>query len=227
MTLPGAHQQGLALRSFPKILCQKSVPSANEPGDMPSDHARREIFLDHLSGCESTLRAFIAGALAAAHERADFFQEVVLILWRRFDDYDAARPFLPWAMGVAVRRMKEEYRRVQRRPGLLPAEQLERLANALTAAEERHSSAEEETALAACLAALPESSARLVQRRYYERAGIETLSAETGQSTAAIYQTLSRLRRALADCIRRRLRSEDGIQLRAGSPSHLPAAHER
>ena len=193
---------------------------------MPSEHARRESFLTHLSGCESTLRAFIAGALAAAQERADFFQEVVLILWRRYDDFDAARPFLPWVMGVAVRRMKEEYRRVQRRPGLLPAEHLERLANELAAAEARHSSAEEEAALAACLAALPESSARLVQRRYYERAGIATLSAETGQSAAALYQNLSRLRRALADCIRARLRAGDEPQLRAGSPSHLPAAHE-
>jgi len=94
---------------------------------MPPDHTRRENFLTHLSGCESTLRAFIAGALAAAHERADFFQEVVLILWRRYDDYDAARPFLPWAMGVAARRMKEEYRRVARRPGLLPPDELDRL----------------------------------------------------------------------------------------------------
>jgi RNA polymerase sigma-70 factor (ECF subfamily) len=176
---------------------------------MPSDHIRRENFLHHLSGCESTLRAFIAGALAATHERADFFQEVVIILWRRHDDFDASRPFLPWAMGVAARRLKEEYRRVARRPGLLSAEQLDRLAGDLVASEERHSSGEEESALAECLAALPEASARLVQRRYYERAGIETLGAETGQSAAAIYQTLSRLRRGLADCIRRRLRRKE------------------
>lgn len=185
---------------------------------MSTDHTRRENFLHHLSGCESTLRAFIAGALAAAHERADFFQEVVLILWRRYDDYDAARPFLPWAMGVAARRMKEEYRRVARRPGLLPAEQLDRLAGALTAAEERYSSADEEAALTECIATLPEASARLVQRRYYEGTNIEALGAETGQSAAAIYQTLSRLRRALADCIRRRLRRAEPEPATASRP---------
>lgn len=190
------------------------------------DDALRKSFLDHLSGCESTLRAFTAGALTAAHERADFFQEVVLILWRRFDDYDASRPFLPWAMGVAVRRMKEEYRRVQRRPGLLPAEHLERLANELTAAESSDATAAEEAALAACLAALPESSSRLIHRRYSERAAIETLCAETHQSPAALYQTLSRLRRALADCIRRRLRLANEDEFRAGSPSHTSATHE-
>lgn len=190
------------------------------------DHARRESFLQHLSGCESTLRAFIAGALAAAHERADFFQEVVLILWRRFDDYDATRPFQPWAMGVAVRRMKEEYRRVQRRPGLLPPEHVERLADELTAAEGSHTTAAEESALAACLAALPESSARLMQRRYSERAGIETLSTETGQSPAALYQTFSRLRRALADCIRRRLRQAEEERPQNSDPGLPLPIHE-
>ena len=186
---------------------------------MSSEHARRELFLQHLSGCESTLRAFIAGALAAVQERADFFQEVVLILWRRYDDFDASRPFLPWAMGVASRRMKEEYRRSARRPGLLPAEQLDQLAGALTAgAGESAGPAAEEEALRECLAALPEASARLVQRRYFENAAIEALGSETGQSPAAIYQTLSRLRRALGDCIRRRLRREETLTVSTSQP---------
>ena len=168
----------------------------------PAPHLR-DTFLSHLTGCEGTLRAFIAGALGRAEERADFFQEVVLVLWRNFERYDPARPFLPWVMGVAARRMKEEYRRVRRRPGLLEPEHLDRLVSALTvsAVEPRL----EEEALAACLAALPEHSARLIQRRYYQDASIETLGSETGQSPAAIYQTLCRLRRRLADCIRQRL----------------------
>ena len=173
---------------------------------MTSGHSRHDAFLTLLSGSERTLRAFIAGALAAADERSDFFQEVVLILWRNFDRYDVARPFTPWAIGVAMRRMKEEYRRMQRRPGLLAAEQLERLANTLTATDSTAN--DDEEALAECLAALPENAARLIQRRYYESATIEALETETGQTAAALYQTLSRLRRRLADCIRLRLRSD-------------------
>ncbi len=67
----------------------------------PTPHLR-DTFLTHLTGCESTLRAFIASALGRAEERADFFQEVVVLLWRTYDRYDPARPFLPWAMGVAA-----------------------------------------------------------------------------------------------------------------------------
>ena len=69
---------------------------------MTSAAAPRDIFLDLLGSSENRLRAFIPGALTTADDRADFFQDVVLILWRKFDQYDAARPFLPWAMGIAV-----------------------------------------------------------------------------------------------------------------------------
>jgi DNA-directed RNA polymerase specialized sigma24 family protein len=74
---------------------------------MTSESAKRDYFLQLLSSCENRLRAFILGALATAEDRADVFQDIVLILWRKFEHYDNSRPFLPWAMGIAVLRMKE------------------------------------------------------------------------------------------------------------------------
>lgn len=190
-----------------KIHCQKTEEIDNYTADMNGDHARRETFLTHLAECEAILRAFIAGSLPDAEERADSFQEVVLVLWRQFDRYDAGRPFRPWALGVAVRRMKEEYRHRRRRAQCLSAENLERLAAAL---EQRAAPniSDEEAALAECLNTLPPQSARLVQQRYFDGTGIDVIAAETGQNPAAVYQMLSRVRRRLAECIRRRLRRE-------------------
>lgn len=172
---------------------------------MKSDSARREQFLALLMECEAALRAFVAGAMASAEDRADLFQEIVMTLWRCFDRYDPARPFRPWALGVALRRTHEERRRRQRLPGCLTPENLERLASALQRPPVTPDMKEEE-ALTECLSLLPPQSARLVQRRYYEDAGIDALSAESGQSPAAIYQMLTRIRRRLAECIRQRLR---------------------
>lgn len=166
--------------------------------------SRRDRFLSLLTGCESRLRAFLCGALARPDDREDLFQEVVLILWRTFPQYDPARPFLPWVMGIAARRVKEEYRKVKRRPWLLLPDQIESLAAVFADTEE--SPEREEEALRECLSALPESLARLVHRRYFDDADMDTLEREGGQSAAAIYQTLSRIRRRLADCIRLRLK---------------------
>jgi RNA polymerase sigma-70 factor (ECF subfamily) len=173
---------------------------------METEVERREAFLDDLSGCESTLRGLIAGAVAGREERADVFQEVVVVLWRTYERYDRGRPFLPWAVGVATRRLKEEYRRMRRRPGLLPDGELEELAAALVATAEVPR--REAEALAECLGRLPEGSARLVRRRYFEEASVEELAGEIGQTAAAVYQQLSRLRRQLAECIRRRMGRE-------------------
>ena len=190
---------------------------------MTSESAPRDIFPDLLGPCESRLRAFITGALATADDRADFFQDVVLILWRKFDQYDAGRPFLPWAMGIAVRRMKEEYRRSLRRLCLMEEDHLERLAHALESTAPDQTTSAEEEALAACLTDLPLRSAALIQRRYYDHASIELLSTESGQSAAALYQMLSRLRRALAECIRKRLQVNEADVCNFSGDASRPA----
>lgn len=194
---------------------------------MTPESAPRDNFLNLLAPCESRLRAFITGALATADDRPDFFQDIVLILWRKFDHYDTARPFLPWAMGIAVRRMKEEYRKSSRRPCLLEEDHLERLAHALESTAPDQTTSAEEEALADCMADLPLRSAALIHRRYYDHASIETLCTETSQSAAALYQTLSRLRRVLAECIRQRLRAgqpdHPAMSARSTRPANLPS----
>ena len=63
-------------------------------------------------------------------------------------------------------------------------------------------------AVAECLAALPDASAALIRDRYFSRRSVDELAAGSGQTAMAVYQTLCRLRRRLAECIRQRLRSE-------------------
>jgi RNA polymerase sigma-70 factor (ECF subfamily) len=75
---------------------------------------------------------------------------------------------------------------------------------------------DEQAALEQCVQALPEVSASLIRARYFQHQSIDALSAASGQTSAAIYQTLCRLRRRLADCIRRRLREQ---------PAMAPVSH--
>ncbi len=176
------------------------------PADMPSPSTLRDRFLLHFLECENALRGFITTVMACPADRDDVLQEVALRLWQLYPRYDAARPFTPWALGVAARRMKEEARRAARRPVLPGAEVIERMAGAFTEliCDEQ---GEDQAALAECLAALPEDAASLVRSRYFARQSIADLAAATGQSSPAIYQSLHRLRRRLAGCIRARLQS--------------------
>ena len=175
---------------------------------MPTHLPLRERFLHHFLECESALRGFIASVMARPADREDILQEVALRLWQLYDRYDTARPFTPWALGIAARRMKEECRKAARRPLLMDSGTIERLAFAFEQLADE-AGADEQAALDQCLNALPEASAALIRGRYFQHQSIDALASSTGQTVAAVYQTLCRLRRRLAECIRQRLRRDN------------------
>ncbi|MHC4249094.1 MAG: sigma-70 family RNA polymerase sigma factor [Planctomycetota bacterium] len=64
---------------------------------------------------------------------------------------------------------------------------------------------EEVTALRACVKALPEGLREIVALKYEKEQPLSKLAAHTGKTVGYLKQVLFRLRKRLADCIRRRL----------------------
>jgi RNA polymerase sigma-70 factor (ECF subfamily) len=71
-------------------------------------------------------------------------------------------------------------------------------------------------ALRACLAGVPSGSRELLQLRYVEGRSCGHVAESLGMTLDAVYQRLSRLHRALKDCVERRLVSSSPC-LRPGS----------
>lgn len=162
-------------------------------------------FLPRFLAVQADLRAFIGAAVRDVVTREDVFQEVAMILWKKFELYDPARPFGAWARGIAIRKIMEDRRLREKLPQSCTAETLEALAHGFDADEAEAPWKDREKALHRCLEQLPERSARLIRERYHQNHSIERMSTEQGLSADAIYQTLSRLRRQLRDCVERRL----------------------
>jgi RNA polymerase sigma-70 factor (ECF subfamily) len=155
---------------------------------------------------ESSVRAYIAAAIRSSVDREDVLQQVALTVARRFDDYDATRPFLPWVLWLAKSRIIDFYRTQQRRQTLMDDTMLRQLADHLI--ERRDDGSGRLAALEHCMEKLPDRSRSLLNMRYHQTLGIEQI-AETLRSTpASVRVTLFRIREALAECIQRRLASE-------------------
>lgn len=167
-----------------------------------SDH---DHFLPYFLSAQSDLRAFIGAAVRDPVTREDVFQEVSMILWKKFEFYDPARPFGAWARGIAARKILEDRRLRAKLPESCTAETLESLSHGFSTDEAESPWPDREKALHHCLEMLPERSARFLRDRYHESQTIEAIAADAGLSTEALYQTLSRLRRQLRECVRRRL----------------------
>ena len=160
-------------------------------------------FLRHFQECADDIRACIGAAVRDPHRRQDVFQEVSRVLWRRFEDYDPAWSFGAWARGIAVNKIIESHRDDARFPLALPPEVLVSLLD--TFRDVPPPAADEEDALELCLRALPEHSRRLLRWRYEDGESCQELARRSSVNPKAMHQTLSRLRRALAQCIRERL----------------------
>jgi RNA polymerase sigma-70 factor (ECF subfamily) len=141
--------------------------------------------------------------LVSVPHRADareILQETAVALWRQFETYDPARPFLNWAMGfsrIETRRfLARESRRAQ-----LTEQAMEALEH-----EMQHSADFDdalESHLATCLGKLNEKTRRLVTGYYHEGHSPEILSQREGRTVEAIYKTIQRARRELQACIER------------------------
>jgi DNA-directed RNA polymerase specialized sigma24 family protein len=60
-----------------------------------------------------------------------------------------------------------------------------------------------------CVRKLSEAGRRLLRAFYLDSRKVKDIAAELGQTIAATYQSLSRLRRSLSDCVEEQEREED------------------
>ncbi len=116
----------------------------------------------------------------------------------------------PWLRGVARFLALNELRR--KRPHSAGDESALNLLcqQPLSSKEDRSDFDEEVSALQTCLKTLKDDDRLLLARRYEKSIPLESIAQKCGQSSGYIKQRLFRLRKRLAECIRRRL-GETGV----------------
>lgn len=168
---------------------------------------RQEEYLKLLFGCELEIRAFIGSVVPDSHDADDIFQDVALTLWKEFTRYDRSRSFGAWARGIAAVKLMQRWDRTKRGAVVLSPEVIQAVSRAFDRAESPAS--RQADALAQCLDQLPEKSRQLLSLRYERSLTIDQIARELQATVDAVYQTLSRLRSRLQDCVKRRLSSPE------------------
>jgi RNA polymerase sigma-70 factor (ECF subfamily) len=172
---------------------------------MHSQSPQEDQFVALLVKSQAALRGYLASALPLPTDREDVFQDVCVVLWTKFSSYDSARPFTPWALGIATLKLKELWRSQRNRPMCVAPDLLDALSAKFATFASPGLLQAQEVALRKCLEDLPANSKTLVQQRYFDHQSVRSMAEASGFTEMALYQTLSRLRRKLADCIQRKL----------------------
>lgn len=157
------------------------------------------LFLRH----QEDLRAFIGSLVRDPHARDDILQEVALVLWRKFGEYDAARPFGAWARGIAANKIMQSFDRIKRCPLQFSPNATQAILTACT--DTSRDVSDEQEALRQCLGSLPDRSRNLIAMRYEQSLKLREIADRTSSSLDAVHKTLSRIRELLKKCVEEHL----------------------
>ena len=164
-------------------------------------HAAQVVY--HITNCQSALYAYICSLLGTSAGAADVLQETNLVLWEKAAEYDAERPFQPWAYKFAYFQVLA-YRKRRSRDRLVFSEDVvEQISQAFLGRE--GSLDEELDALGRCLEKIPAAGRALLEARYAKGQSVNDIAAARNKGANAVAAELYRLRKLLLECIGRQL----------------------
>jgi RNA polymerase sigma-70 factor (ECF subfamily) len=152
---------------------------------------------------EAALHVFVRAMLASRQEADEVMQQVVVVLWSKFEQ---AQDFKKWAFGVARLEVLRFLQSRKRDRHVFDEDLLHRLADRAALHEPEVATRRE--ALEGCLQKLPATQRELVLTAYTKGTRMDELATRRGQTPMALYKLLHRIRQALLDCVERTLAEE-------------------
>lgn len=159
----------------------------------------QQRFLSLFLRSEREIFRYVAALVPNVADAEDIVQQTAMALWEKFDAYDPAQPFTPWACRFALNKARQWIERRQRWQMLLErglAEELAQRRQELQPELERRLKH-----LEACVGKLPPAQRSLIEGYYYERNDIDALARRSGRTVAATYKLLQRVRHLLQLCM--------------------------
>jgi len=172
----------------------------------PESVSRTEQFVLLLAQHQEPVFRYIFSLVACEADARDILQETSLALYRKFDAYDASRPFLPWAYRFAYLQVQKHREKAARSPLLFSEDVMDLLAHDRERMEPELD--QRLQLLNRCLAKLTPQDKELVTSRYAMRQGAEELMQRFAMSRRTLFRNLELLRLRLHECVTRQLQSE-------------------
>jgi len=165
-----------------------------------------ELFVELFTQNEQTLRTFVRSLVPTWHDTDEIVQEVALVAWQKFAQFERGTSFLKWTCVIA--RFKAlAYRRKFARERLAFNEALMEVM-ADESAKEAEQRKWEYEALEGCLQKLPEKQRKWVTLAHAPGTSSLEMAQEMGVKPGTFYMRLNRIRNTLQLCINNSLKDE-------------------
>ncbi len=168
---------------------------------------KSRLFIRH----QKMLKSFIRSLVPHKSDAEDILQEVGIRIVAGKADLVDPTAFPAWARGMA-RNLVLHHRRAWRRRQDLPSTRYMDLVESAFAEADAQDDLwnHRRTALSLCLQGVPSSDRELLTQRYVGSLTADAIANQQGRTAVAVRVALLRLRRALLQCVKRRLGEVEG-----------------
>lgn len=165
-------------------------------------------FIEQVRQEHTRLRAFIRSLGVRAEAVDDVAQECFILALEKLDQFERGTDFGAWVRGMARRLVMNLLRKEQRRQIILSDAVTQFMAESTEEEPADDLTIEKVEALRGCMGQLPERSRELVRMRYFEDLSPGAIASRLERTANDVRQMLFRLRRALQECVEKRIRGE-------------------
>lgn len=166
----------------------------------------REEFIKLFTKYQRRVFLFILSQVPNPVDAEEIHQEANVIIWRKFDRFELGTNFLAWACQIANYEVLK-YRERRRRDRHLFSDEFVRqvASDAIEQADELELRRQQ---LAVCLSKLRNKDRELIQQRYSVGESGKSVAELLGRPINSVYQSLSRIRRTLLECVNRQTQAQ-------------------
>ena len=179
-------------------------------------------FMTELMRHQRRLFQYIHLLLPRQQDAEDVMQNTLVVLWKKFDQFDSATSFYHWACQVAYFEAKNYRRRNDRLVTILDDATFEQIAASVS--EHDNVLENRREAMQRCVDKLPDSDRELIGLRYLPGAAVKEIAERLGRPANSVCKSLGRIRQSLWDCINEDLARADRGRL---DNAAMPKEEER
>lgn len=174
---------------------------AKEHRSQPTDE-----FVQLFTRNQRRVYLFILSQVSNPSDAEEILQETNVVILRKCSHFELGTNFLAWACSIARFEILK-YRDRFKRDRLHFSNEFLDLVEGETVRRGELSDARRD-ALSGCIAKLSDSDKKLIRLRYAPGSNGQSVAAAVGRPPNSVYQSLSRIRRVLLECVTRTLTAE-------------------
>ena len=168
-------------------------------------------FMELVTLHQTRLYGYIFALVGSAEDADDLFQQTILVLWRKFDQFERGSDFARWAWTTAKFEVRN-FQRTSRRGRVVFSDSLvNQIVSEAELEDETADGMARERALKECVTKLPADDRELLNLCYQDRTKVKDIAARLGRSSQSVCNSLGRIRTALFNCIQRVLTREGEV----------------